>query len=218
MCEPGGRLQALGVVLLEEEIVVAGRIGSQLGVIPRWAQRQRSAALPAPHHLCRQEVLLVRARRVRRKILAERRDALMQLAKDDVGAVFTQNLGPWHRGQFIPLIRVAEQELAGLDYSLGHRPQHELRSVSATRVKTAVTAGTVLLLGIAFLAPRDPGRLRFKPHWYGPAFATFIPPRCLRQLGRHRQWKGSIRSAASYLVLSGWRLMRAVVDDRRPTT
>ena len=107
------RLQALRIVLLEEEIVVAGRIGSQLGIIPRWTHANR-----AP--LCQRPIIFAAKRFSSSGLdeLAARywRNAatLMQLAKDDVGAVLTQNLGPWHRGSS-PRSFGSPRELAGLD-------------------------------------------------------------------------------------------------------
>ena len=111
---PGRRLVP-GRVVRVHEVVVAVRIGTQLRVVTRGAQRQGRAAAPPPHHLGRQQLLFVGAARVLLQVLAERRHALVQLAEHHVGTVATQDLRSRHRRHGAGLVQVAEHELAGLE-------------------------------------------------------------------------------------------------------
>ena len=75
-----GRLEPLRIVVAVEEIVVPRGVGAERGVVLHGTERERGAAPPAPHHLGREHLLLVRARRARLQETAERRHALVQLA------------------------------------------------------------------------------------------------------------------------------------------
>ena len=112
-----GTLEAARVVGVEEG-VVALRVGAELRVVALRRERQWSAALPAPDHLRAEQRLLLAARGLRAEVLPVGRHLRVQLAEHDVGAVAAEHLGRRHRRQLAGLVRVAEDDLAGLERPL----------------------------------------------------------------------------------------------------
>ena len=110
----GRALEAAQIVAVEE-VVVALRVGAELGIVALGGERQRRAALPAADHLGAEQRLLLAARRLRAQVLPVGRDPRVQLAEDDVGAVAAEHLRGRHRRQLAGLVRVAEDDLAGLE-------------------------------------------------------------------------------------------------------
>ena len=114
MCEPGGVLYPVASSPKTKSLL---RAGSAPSAGSSWSgqQRERRAAAPSPHHL------RPRAAPPRRDCCAcslgtpERRHALVQLAKHDVGAVAAEHVGLWHRRTSAGLVGVAEDELARLE-------------------------------------------------------------------------------------------------------
>ena len=88
------------------------------GIVALGGERQGRPALPASDHLRAQQRLLFAARCLRVQVLPVGRDPRVQLAEDDVGAVAAEHLGGRHRRQLSRLVRVAEDDLAGLDRPL----------------------------------------------------------------------------------------------------
>ena len=88
-----------------------------------WAQCQRRSATPAAHHLCRQQFFILGTLRVFLQIPAKVGDTLMELAKDDVSSVSSENfrLGLLNSTH---LIGIAQDKLArfeGLFLRIGSR-------------------------------------------------------------------------------------------------
>ena len=81
-------------------------------------QRQRRAALPASDHLGAQQRLLLAAGGSFAEVAPVGRDAGVELAEHDVGAVAAEHLRGRHRRQAARLVGVAEDELARLDRPL----------------------------------------------------------------------------------------------------
>src|SRR5215207_311390 len=102
-------------IVLEAEGVVALRIGAEVGVVLVRRERERRSALPAPDHLGAEQRFLFTAGGLLAKVPPVRGHARVQLAEDDVGAVPTEHLRSRHRRQAASLVRVAEQDLAGLE-------------------------------------------------------------------------------------------------------
>ena len=98
--------------------MLRSRVGAELGIVALGGERQRRAALPASDHLRAEQRLLLAARRLRAQVLPVGRDPRVQLAEDDVGAVAAEHLRGRHRRQLARLVRVAEDDLAGLERPL----------------------------------------------------------------------------------------------------
>ena len=113
----GRALEATRIVAVEE-VVVALRVGAELGIVALRGERQRRPALPASDHLRAEQRLLLAGRCLRVQVLPVGRDAGVQLAEHDVGAVAAEHLGCRHRRQLARLVGVAEDDLAGLDRPL----------------------------------------------------------------------------------------------------
>ena len=75
------------------ELVVAARIGAELGIVVQRTARQGGTAAPAAHHLRRDQLLVVTVARVVAQVAAKCGHTLMQLAERDIGAVAPQHLG-----------------------------------------------------------------------------------------------------------------------------
>src|SRR5207247_1223077 len=103
------------LVVAVKEVGVAARVGAELGIVTLRGKHERGAALPASDHLRAQERFLLTARRFCSEVLPVRSHPCVQLAKDDVGPVSTEHLGSRHGRQLARLVRVAEDDLAGLE-------------------------------------------------------------------------------------------------------
>jgi hypothetical protein len=97
------------------EVVVAPRVRAELRVVPRRRERQRCAAVPAPHQLRREQFPLLLGGGVLAQEAVERPDAGLALAQPGERAVPPQHVGPRHRKRHAGLAGVAEDELADLD-------------------------------------------------------------------------------------------------------
>jgi hypothetical protein len=108
------RFETRRVILFKEEIVVTPGIGAKFRIIVNRTERERRAASPASHHLCGKKFLAHFTRRIRFQVFAKVRDSLMELAKNNVRPVSTEQLrfGLLDASQ---LIRLAENELACLE-------------------------------------------------------------------------------------------------------
>ena len=113
----GRALEAAQIVAVAE-VVVAARVGAELGIVPLRGERERRAALPAPDHLGAEQRLVLAARGLRAQVLPVRRHLRVQLAEDDVGAVAAEHVRRRHRRQLAGLVGVAEDDLAGLERPL----------------------------------------------------------------------------------------------------
>src|SRR5437762_1667715 len=105
-----GCLIANRIIVLEQECVVASCVGSECGIVMHWTQGQRSSAAPAAHHLCCQQLLCFDTGRILLEISAERGDALMKFAKDNVASIAPQDLWLWNRRGICHLVGVPEYE------------------------------------------------------------------------------------------------------------
>ena len=117
-------LQAPRVVAVPE-VVVALRVGAELGVVTVRGEGKGGAALPAAHHLRAQQLFLGCTDGGRAQVLAVGRDPGVQLAEHHVGAVAAQVRWRRHRRQLARLVGVAQDDLAGLDRlfaRVGRRP------------------------------------------------------------------------------------------------
>jgi hypothetical protein len=110
-------LEAAQVVAVEK-VVVALRVGTDLGVVVLGSEHQRRPALPAADHLRPQQRLLVAARRLGAQVLTIGGDPRVQFPEDDVRPVAAEHLGHRHRRQLSRLVGVAEDDLSGLDRPL----------------------------------------------------------------------------------------------------
>jgi hypothetical protein len=131
----------------------ASRVGPQFGIVVDRAKRQRRAAAPAPHQLCRQD-LLPRAGRVRLEVAAERRHTLVQLAEDDVGAIAAQDLGlsPLDAAHLVGIAQNEFPRLQGVFLGIGSRNAAPFDG----RMADAIPESEGLRLGgqrVAVLAP-----------------------------------------------------------------
>src|SRR5204863_87406 len=81
---PDRALEAARVVAVQE-VVVAQRIGAELGIVDLGGDGERRPTLPAPHHLRAEEGLRLPARRLGAQVLAVGRNLRVQLAEHDVG-------------------------------------------------------------------------------------------------------------------------------------
>src|SRR5262245_12453885 len=76
-----------GRIVGKDEVVVATWVGAELGIVVQRADRQGSTAPPPPHHLRCEELLLFWTARAFLQVPPELPDALVELAKGDVGSV-----------------------------------------------------------------------------------------------------------------------------------
>ena len=100
--------------LLVVEIVVSLRIGPELGIILFGREHERRAAAPATHQLGGDQLLLFRSLAVLAKEVAKPPDMLRQPAIGHVAAVPRENFGLRAVGRDAIFVRVAKDELAGL--------------------------------------------------------------------------------------------------------
>src|SRR5918995_584613 len=79
----------------------------------KWTKCQRCTATPPAHHFCRQQFFSFDSRRIRFQVLTKSGNALVQLAKGDVGSVPAENFGhsPLHTTH---LISIAQHKLSSL--------------------------------------------------------------------------------------------------------
>ncbi|MCJ0905673.1 hypothetical protein [Rhodococcus sp. ARC_M6] len=105
-------------VIGEEEVVVALWVASQLGVVLVGGECERGAALPAPDHLGAEEVLLFTAGSLGVEVGPVGRYLRVQLSEHNIGAVAAQHLGGGHRRQLARLVGIAQDDLAGVEWSL----------------------------------------------------------------------------------------------------
>jgi hypothetical protein len=110
-----GALEPASVVRRVEEGVVPRRIGPELLVVAVRSERQRRAARPAADEPGREQLLLGSTLGAGTDVLAERRHPGMELAEDDVAAVAAEHLRLGRGGQVAVLVRVAQDEFAGLE-------------------------------------------------------------------------------------------------------
>src|SRR5918995_3165192 len=110
----GRTLQAAEIVGIEE-VVVPAPVCPELGIVLLRGEHERSAALPAADHLGAKQGLLLPAGGLGTEILPIGSHLRMQLPEHDVGAVSTENLRGWHRRRLTRLVRVAEDDLTGLE-------------------------------------------------------------------------------------------------------
>src|SRR5215813_1326038 len=101
-------------IVLEHEVVVSFRVCSQSGIIVHGTQSKGSATSPASHHLCGQEFLGLCALSICFQILSEVGDALVQLAKNNVASVATQNCRLGNEGCISDFVRIPKYEFTGL--------------------------------------------------------------------------------------------------------
>src|SRR6185295_4192857 len=80
-------LETPGIVVVIQEVVVARRIGTESRIVAIGRERERRTTPPAADELGRDQLFVLRVGGVRADVLTERRDVLMKLPEDDVGAV-----------------------------------------------------------------------------------------------------------------------------------
>src|SRR5688572_4761977 len=86
------RFHAHRIVFFEEKIIVPFRVLSDLRVVVERAKGERGPATPAAHDFRRGELFVFGIGRIFLDVLSKLGHALMQLSKDYVGAVFTEDL------------------------------------------------------------------------------------------------------------------------------
>ena len=110
-------LEAAGVVG-KKEVVVAAWVAPDLRIIVVGREGERCATLPAPNHLRSEECLVLAVRCLGAEVAPVRCDLGVQLSEHDVGAVAAQHLRVGHRRQLAGLVGIAQNDLAGLEWSL----------------------------------------------------------------------------------------------------
>src|SRR5215471_3293158 len=177
-----GGLESRRVILFIEESVVTSRVCPQCGIVVDRAEGQGCAAAPAPHQLCRQEFLLLRAGRVRLEVAAERRHTLVQLPEDDIGAVAAQDLGlrPLDAAHLVGIAQHEFARLQGLFLGIGSRNAAPFDS----RMADTVPESEGLLLSgqrVAVMAPDRRNPWRQLPVRLPSALEHRLEPRTIRR-------------------------------------
>src|SRR4051812_36799332 len=105
-------LVAYRVVCFEKEVVIAPSVNANLRIVVHRTQSEWSPTSPAAHHLRRQEFLSLRIGSIVLQVLTKLGDTLMQLAKDDIASIASQNLRLRNLRRITDLIGISEHELA----------------------------------------------------------------------------------------------------------
>ncbi len=133
------------IVVVVEEVVVAHRVGRQLGIVPVGRQGERRTAAPAADDLCADQFLFLGRPGVLAQKSAERRYVGMQLPVRQVGAVTAERVRHRRVGQLSWLILVAEDEFAGPDLVMAGqwrvRTSPDVRSTNAVAEAEVLTSG-----------------------------------------------------------------------------
>src|SRR3954447_8966209 len=179
---PQGAFEAPRIVAVEEG-VVALRVAAQILVIALWGERQRRTALPTADHLRPEQLCLRPTGGVGGDVLTVGRHPRVQLAEHDVGAVAAEHVRGGHRRQLARLIRIAEDHLSRLEWSL-----LGVRARSATAFDGRLTDAVLEAEGgspagelVAVLPPDELDALKVPSGMDSPVDDRLVPPGVRRE-------------------------------------
>src|SRR5215510_14010557 len=134
-----GALQSLHVLRIGE-FVVANEITPERRIVAVWTEHQGSAAAPAAHHFCGDQLLLLWRGGVVSQVATKRGNVHVKLANRHEGPVLAQLLWNRRRGNLAALVGITHDELAGLDGRFAPRPNGRTTALDVRVVQSVLEA------------------------------------------------------------------------------